>query len=91
MQPAGKEAFARRTARKSGVYSYEQAGTLALSPRELQAFKANPVAWRYFETAAASYRKVMVFWVVSAKQQTTRARRLERLIEASADGRKLLK
>ena len=91
MQPAGEEAFARRTARRSSVYSYEQAGTLALSPQELQAFKANPAAWRHFDTAAAGYRKVMVFWVVSAKQQATRARRLARLIAASADGRKLLK
>ena len=91
MRPAGAEAFARRTARKSSVYSYEQAGALKLSPQELRAFKKNEAAWRYFEGVAPSYRKVMVFWVVSLKQQATRARRLAQFIEACAKGRKLLK
>jgi len=91
MRPAGAAAFARRTARKSSVYSYEQSGTVELSPSELRAFRANKAAWRYFEAVAPSYRKVMVFWVVSAKQQATRARRLVQFIEACAEGRKLLK
>ena len=91
MRPAGAEAFARRTARKSSVYSYEQAGAFELSPQELQAFKRNKAAWRYFEGVAPSYRKVMVFWVSSAKKQATRARRLAQFIQACAEGRKLLK
>lgn len=91
MRPAGKEAFARRTARTSSVYSYEQAGALELSPQELRAIKRREAAWRYFEVAAPSYRKVMVFWIVSAKQQATRERRLAQFIEACAEGRKLPK
>jgi uncharacterized protein YdeI (YjbR/CyaY-like superfamily) len=91
VRPAGAEAFARRTARKSSVYSYEQAGVLELSPQEQRTFKGNKTAWQYFGRVAPSYRKVMVFWVVSAKQRATRARRLAQLIEACAEGRKLLK
>ena len=91
MRPAGVEAFARRTARKSSVYSYEQVGALELSPPELRAFKEHKAAWQHFGSVAPSYRKVMVFWVVSSKQQATRERRLAQLIDACANGRKLLK
>lgn len=91
MRPPGSEAFAQRTARRSSVYSYEQAGILKLTAQELRTFKASGTAWQYFGAAAPSYRKVMLFWVVSAKQQATRARRLRQLIEACAEGRKVLK
>ena len=91
MRPPGSQAFAKRIARKSSVYSYEQAGVLELAPRQRAAFQANKAAWKYFQATAPSYRKVMVFWVVSAKQEATRSRRLAQLIEACAEGRKVLK
>jgi uncharacterized protein YdeI (YjbR/CyaY-like superfamily) len=89
MRPAGKAAFERRTERTSSVYSYEQAGRLKLSPREIRLFKKNRAAWKYFEGAPPGYRKLVTHWVVSAKQQATRDRRLGRLIASCAAGVRL--
>jgi len=90
MKPAGLEAFEHRTERKSSVYSYEQEGSLNLTPDELKTFKRNKGAWAYFETAAPSYRRTMIYWIVSPKQEATRARRLAKFIESCAAGVRLL-
>jgi uncharacterized protein YdeI (YjbR/CyaY-like superfamily) len=62
-----------------------------LAAAELREFKRNKGAWRYFEQCAPSYRKVITYWVISAKQPVTRARRLAQLIEACAESRRILK
>ena len=90
MTKAGREAFARRTERRSTVYSYEQEGALTFSPEERGRFQANPRAWDFFTHAAPSYQRTSIFWVVSAKQDATRERRLTKLIEACAAGEKLM-
>jgi uncharacterized protein YdeI (YjbR/CyaY-like superfamily) len=90
MMPAGLAAFRKRIARRSSVYSYEQAGALELEPGELRMLRKNKAAWKYFQNVAPSYRRTMLYWIVSAKQKATRARRLARLIEASAAGVRLL-
>jgi len=87
MRPAGLAAFARREEARSGVYSYEQRHQARLTDEQQEQFKANRAAWDWFETQAPSYRKTAVWWVVSAKREETRARRLSVLIECSADGR----
>jgi uncharacterized protein YdeI (YjbR/CyaY-like superfamily) len=90
MKPAGLRAYQRRTERKSGVYSYEQEVSLSLTPDELKKFKKHRAAWAYFEKAAPSYRRIMVYWVVRAKQRATRARRLAKFIEGCAAGVRFL-
>ena len=90
MKPAGLEAFGRRTERKSSVYSYEQEGSLNLTPDELKTFKRNKGAWACFEKAAPSYCRTMIYWIVSPKQEATRARRLAKLIESCAADLRLL-
>jgi uncharacterized protein YdeI (YjbR/CyaY-like superfamily) len=90
MKPAGLKAFQQRTDRKSNVYSYEQEGLLNLATDEIKTFKRSKAAWAYFEKLAPSYRKTMVYWVVSAKQTATRARRLARFIESCAAGVRFL-
>lgn len=89
MQPAGVEAFARRTDAKSSIYAYEQEKPSTLSLDEVRTFKANDAAWRYLEGAPPSYRKVVVHWVVTAKKPQTRAARLAKLVEACAAGQRL--
>ena len=92
MQPAGLAAFAQRTQRKSSVYSYEQAGTLQLTAKEIREFKKiSAPAWRYFETSPLGYRRTILHWVTSAKQPATRARRLARLVAACKAGQRLVK
>ena len=92
MQPAGLTAFARRTQHKSGVYSYEQAGTLQLTAEEIREFKMKSVpAWQYFEASPPSYRRTILHWVTSARQTVTRSRRLARLVAACKVGQRLVK
>jgi len=91
MKPSGLRAFAQRIERKSSVYSYEQEGSLSLAPIEVALFKKNKAAWVYLQGVAPSYRKAMVHWVVSAKKEATRARRLAEFIKACAAGKRLLK
>lgn len=88
MTPSGIEAFADRRENKSGIYSYEQRAASLPEPY-LGQLKKNKAAFRFFETQAAWYRKQMSWWVVSAKQEATRTKRLEKLIQESAAGRRL--
>jgi uncharacterized protein YdeI (YjbR/CyaY-like superfamily) len=87
MRPAGEAAFARRRADKTGVYSFEQRAEAALSPEQEAQFRAHPEAWAYWEARPPGYRRQATWWVVSAKRDETRARRLATLIEDCAAGR----
>jgi len=89
MRPAGEAAFARRREDKSGVYSYEQRHKAAFEPEQEERFRANAPAWEFWSASPPSYRTMATWWVVSAKRPETRERRLERLIEDSAAGRRL--
>ena len=83
MRPAGLEAFKKRTKAKSGIYSYEQRHTARLDETQEARFRANKKAWDFFQSKPPSYRKGATWWVVSAKREETRLRRLARLIEDS--------
>lgn len=83
---AGLAAYERRDRRKEGQASYEQAGTVALPPEYEARLRADADAWRYFQAARPSYRKQVTWWVVSAKREDTRQRRLGILIESCAKG-----
>lgn len=87
MHPAGLAAFERRRADRSGVYSYEQDGEPALPPDYDAELRSNAAATAFLEAAAPSYRKQCAAWVVSAKQEATRRKRLQQLIDDSAHGR----
>lgn len=88
MQAAGLEAFAARRENKSGIYAYEQRVVTLHEPYESM-LKVNHAAWKFFYAQPPSYRKVAIWRIVSAKQEATRMRRLESLIDASADGRRV--
>lgn len=83
MQPAGLEAFAARRENRSGVYSYEQRSP-QLPGVYAKRFKKNLPAWKFFQAQPPSYRKAVNWWVVSAKQEATRLKRLDRLLDYSA-------
>jgi len=89
MQPAGLRALKARDPEKSGVYSFEQRKNATLSAQQEERFRANTAAWRFFESQPPGYRKTAVFWVVSAKQEATRLRRLDTLIADSEAGRRI--
>ena len=85
MQAAGHASFEKRIESKSKIYSYEK--DEAKFNRDFQKhFKANKKAWKYFQSIAPSYRKVSTHWVMSAKQESTKRKRLNELIADSAAG-----
>ena len=87
MRQAGLKAFEERLEEKSGIYAYEQRDAAQLSAEYEQQFRANRQAWDFFQSQAGSYRKAAIWWVVSAKKEETRLKRLATLIEDSAQGR----
>jgi uncharacterized protein YdeI (YjbR/CyaY-like superfamily) len=89
LRPAGLSAFAAPAEEKSGFYSYEQRETVELAGADERQFRANHSAWDFFQAQAPSYRKAAIWWVVSAKREQTRQRRLAALIDDSAAGRRI--
>jgi uncharacterized protein YdeI (YjbR/CyaY-like superfamily) len=87
MHAAGEAAFARRTAARTGVYSFERSETAELGADEARALKANRKAAAFFDAQAPWYRRAATHWVISAKRAETRAARLAALIADSAAGR----
>lgn len=88
MRDAGRAAFALRREQRSGVYSFEQA-SVELAPQHAKTLRANRAAWADWQRRSASYRKAAAWWVVSAKREATRERRLAQLIECCARGESL--
>lgn len=88
MRPAGLEAFAQRDPKRTGVYSFET-GPHQLSPAHEKTFRQNKSAWKFFEAQPPYFKKVAVFWIMSAKREETQLRRLAQLIESSAKGVRL--
>ncbi|HEY0159753.1 MAG TPA: YdeI/OmpD-associated family protein [Thermoanaerobaculia bacterium] len=82
--PSGQAAFDARDPLKTQKYSFERETAEVFSPEIERQFRAKKKAWAFFEQQPPSYRKLATFWVMSAKQEATRARRLERLIADSA-------
>src|SRR5690606_32850762 len=81
MTPAGRRAFAARRPERTGVYSFERQAAAELAPDEERKLRANAAAAAFFSAQAPGYRRTALHWVVSAKRDVTRARRLEQLIE----------
>lgn len=86
MMPPGLKAFAARQENRSGIYSYEQRSPELPDPYR-RLLKKNKAAWKFFEAQPPSYRKAANWWVLSAKKEETRLKRLDQVIEDSAAGR----
>ena len=82
MKPSGLEVYKKRKEENSRTYSFEQAA-VKLDPEYQNILRKNKKAWEYFESQVPSYRKPAVHWIMSAKQEATRLRRLETLILCS--------
>jgi uncharacterized protein YdeI (YjbR/CyaY-like superfamily) len=90
MRPAGVKAFELRKEEKSGIYAYENRKLAVLGKAEEKRFRMRRKAWDFFQNQPAGYRKLMTWWVISAKKEETRQKRLEKLIAESEAGRRLL-
>ena len=81
MRPTGVTAYEARLENKSGIYAYEQRRDRLEEPYA-GILKKNRAASEFFEAQPPSYRKVIGWWIVSAKQEATRMSRLKTLIDA---------
>ena len=88
MKPSGREAFALRDPQRSGIYSFETSARTLDEVYETK-FRAKKRAWEFFQNQPPGYRKLATFWVMSAKKDETRLRRLKQLISDSAEARRL--
>jgi uncharacterized protein YdeI (YjbR/CyaY-like superfamily) len=89
MKEAGLKAFELRSEEKSGIYSHEKEPSV-LTPEFEKQFKINKLAWEFFEKQAPSYKKVMIHWIMTAKQEKTQISRLEKTINISAEQKRML-
>jgi len=87
--PAGIRAFEAREEAKTGVYAFERDETAALPPEYERELSSNAAAREFFDAQAPWYRRAAIHWIVSAKREETRLRRLAALVEDSAQGRTL--
>lgn len=89
MTADGQKAFKLRTESKSNMYAHE------IVPFKLDAtyenqFKMNKKAWEFFMKQAPSYKKVMIYWIMGAKQVKTQCSRLEKVIKISEDQKRMI-
>lgn len=85
MKPAGLTLFENRDLKKAQLYSFENRAA-SLPDSYAQLFKSNDLAWSFFEAQPPSYKRTAIWWVVSAKQEPTRLKRLNTLIHDSEVG-----
>jgi uncharacterized protein YdeI (YjbR/CyaY-like superfamily) len=88
MAEPGLKAFALREPQRTGIYSFEQKRP-GLSAKFKKLFRANGPAWEFFAKQAPWYQRTAGYWVSSAKREQTQLRRLAKLMEDSANGRRI--
>jgi len=88
MTTEGQKAFSLRTEKKSKIYAYEKE-PVTLDTKYESIFKKNKVAWDFFNKQAPSYKKVMIHWIMNAKQEETRLTRLDKTINESEQPRRM--
>jgi uncharacterized protein YdeI (YjbR/CyaY-like superfamily) len=84
MHAAGLAAFEKRDGDRSAIYAYEQRQTATLPLGFEKRFRANRKAWAFFQSQPPWYRRTSTYWVISAKKEETRCKRLRVLIDCSA-------
>ncbi|WP_254907557.1 YdeI/OmpD-associated family protein [Candidatus Enterococcus lemimoniae] len=51
--------------------------------------RKNPTSWEFFNQLSLSYKRDSIWWVMDAKKEETRRRRLNRLIVSWEEGKRL--
>lgn len=89
MHPAGLVAFEKRAGNRSEIYSYEQRKAAKLPAAYEKEFRNDSGAWKFFQSQPPGYQRICSWWVISAKKEETRWKRLAALIEHSSRQRKI--
>ena len=88
MDQAGLDVFEKRDAKRTEQYSFERKN-VRFEPLLERRLRANAKAWRFFDAQSPSYQRTLTWWVMSAKKEETRWKRLDLLIADSAKGRRM--
>ena len=88
MHASGLAAYELRDPKRTGVYSFENKPR-QLSPAFEKQLRQNKKAWEFFQEQPAYYKRLLIFRIMSAKKEETQIRRLEQLIEVSANGQRI--
>jgi uncharacterized protein YdeI (YjbR/CyaY-like superfamily) len=88
VQKAGLNAFQASDIKKALKYS-EERKSAKLDLRYEKQFKSNKKAWEFFSAQPPGYQRICVFWIVSAKQEETRQKRLALLMNYSQNQKRL--
>jgi uncharacterized protein YdeI (YjbR/CyaY-like superfamily) len=83
MGAAGLRAFEQRSEERTAQAAYEQDEEPELGADYERRFRANRKAWEFFQSRPPWYRRAATHWVVGAKREETRERRLGQLIDCS--------
>lgn len=86
MHPAGEKAFNARTDDRSEIYAFERKVNRELDSALAKQFAANKKAKAFFDAQRPSYQRVVIHWVMSAKKDETKLKRLQQLIADSEKG-----
>ena len=89
MTQAGRAVFDGRRTPESPGYSYERHEAV-FDDERLKRFRRNKAAWVFFEAQPPGYRRTITWWVMSARQEDTRDRRLAKLIVSSAAKKRVI-
>ena len=89
MHPAGLAAFEKRDGDRSAIYAYEQRKSAKLPPEFEKKFRRQKDAWKFFQSRPPWYRRTSTYWVISAKREETREKRLAILIDCSSRNRNI--
>ena len=88
MDPSGLEVFRNRDPGRTLLYSYERERA-EFTGLWLERFRSNAAAWRFFDAQPPWYKRTVTFWVMSAKKEETRSKRLDALIAESGLSRRI--
>jgi uncharacterized protein YdeI (YjbR/CyaY-like superfamily) len=88
MELAGLNAFAQRLPENQNRYSYEK-GERKFDENYVTRFQANKKAWPFFQAQPPGYQRTATWWVMSARKEETRLKRLAILIADSEQGRRI--
>jgi uncharacterized protein YdeI (YjbR/CyaY-like superfamily) len=89
MKPAGMTLYKLRKEHKSKIYSHEKDPEILAAGYEVK-FRSNKKAWDFFTTQAPSYQKVIIHWIMTAKQESTQLTRLKKAITESAKQKRVV-
>jgi uncharacterized protein YdeI (YjbR/CyaY-like superfamily) len=88
IQKAGLVAYSKMDLKNSKKASFEQKEIKL--PKEFESkIKVNKKAWTFFQQMVPSAKKPTIWWVISAKKEETKIKRLEILIKSAEAGFKI--